>query len=45
MRSFDRWDGWVGEIVGKQQARVCVLEDPVVPVGLFQYSQGGKMIS
>lgn len=45
MRSFDRRDGWVGEIVGKQQAQVCVLEDPVVPVGLSQYSQGGKMIS
>lgn len=45
MRSFDRRDGWVGEIVGKQRAQVCVLEDPVVPVGLSQYSQGGKRIS
>lgn len=45
MRSFDRRDGWVGEIVGKQQAQVCVLEDPVVPVGLSQYNQEGKRIS
>lgn len=45
MRSFDRRNGWVGEIVGKQRAQVCVLEDPVVPVGLSQYSQGEKRIS
>lgn len=45
MNVLDRWVGWAGGVVGKQQSQLCILEDPIVPVVLSQYNQEGREIS